>query len=100
MELKVITNSVPLTHFIKQDVPDGVEISIQPFEEKRGVDSEILIQIIVGLSTNIMINLVSDWLYDKLSKHPSTKLEYSRREIEMKKGEITKIIEENIKIDR
>jgi hypothetical protein len=99
MKFKITTNYLPLTHVIKQDVPGGVSISISPFEERRGVDTATVIQIVVEISKDITIGIVSAWLYDKLKKSPSTKLEYNRREIQITEGEISKIIEESLEPD-
>ncbi len=49
-----------------------------------------------GFASNIAINLLSSWLYDKLKGRAET-LRIDRREIHIEKGEITRIIEETIR---
>jgi len=46
----------------------------------------------------VPVGLFTKWLYDKI-KGTSTKITINRKEIDIKKGEIKKIIEENIQIE-
>ena len=100
MKLEIETNYVPLTYIIKQDVPEGISITIPPFIERRCIDRRAVIKIIIEFTTSISASVVSAWLYDKLKNSPTTKMIYNRKEITIEPSNIIKVIEENAEITK
>jgi len=82
-----------------KDAPKGVSVMVPPLEFRKGYGAEeIAVSLVIGLATGIPASLVASWLYDKLKNHRSSQISINRREIHISEGEITKIIEETIKI--
>jgi len=66
----------------------------------REAGSSMLVTILVSVGTGVPSSLLASWLYDKLKNGRSNKITINRREIEITEGEITRIVEESIKIEK
>lgn len=83
------------------DPPEGVSVIKPPITITKGYGAEeIAVTVVIGFATGIPASLVAAWLYDKLKYHRSNQISINRREIHMSEGELTKIIEETIKIKK
>jgi hypothetical protein len=81
------------------DAPKGVSVMVPPLEFQKDYGAEdIAVSVIISVATGVPASLVAAWLYDKLKYHRSRQISIDRREIHISKGELTKIIEETIKI--
>ena len=99
IEIKIETSNVMLINTIKQDAPDGVSIQTPPIIERRDLGTMPAVVIIVTFVANVSAGLVAAWLYDRI-KDKSTKITINRKEVIIDKGEIRKVIEENIIINQ
>ena len=96
MEIEIETSSLSLVHQLKDDPnkPEGVSVHVPPFVERRDL-SDLTINIVVTIVAGVSSPIAGAWLYEKI-KDRATKATYKRKEIHIDKGEITKIIEEEI----
>ena len=81
------------------EMPEGM--SVQELESRAykavGVPETITLAVSVPLSVGA--SLAANWLYDKL-RGRADRIRIDRREITLDKGEITKILEEKLDIER
>ena len=81
--------------FLANSFPDGVSYSIDALNSGDG-DYHTFV-VFLDIARDVGVGLVSAWLYDKI-KHKPAKIEYRRKEIHCKEGEIRRVIEEHLKI--
>ncbi len=81
-----------------QDVPEGISVSIPFFLVKKDFGVEEAITVIISLTAGVPFALLAAWLYDKLKNPRSNHITINRREIQIDKGEIARIIEETLDI--
>jgi len=97
MEIEIESSSLPLIYQLKEgNKIEGVSVNIPPIPERRDLSENIAIAIIT-LAANIPIGLFTTWLYDKIKGKPA-KITINRKVIDIDKGKIKRIVEENIKI--
>ncbi|MFO0793977.1 MAG: hypothetical protein U0586_07920 [Candidatus Brocadiaceae bacterium] len=83
------------------DPPAGVSVIKPPITITKGYGAEeIAVSVIIAVATGVPINLFTSWLYDKMKHSRSSKICINRKEIHLSQGEITKVIEETIKIKK
>lgn len=83
---------------LKNDVPPGISLTMPDIIIRKDFGTDIAVSVVVGVATGIPSSLVAAWLYDKLKHHRSRQICINRREVHISEGEITKIIEETVKI--
>lgn len=84
-------------------VPGGAVLTMQPMIVRKAHGIPQVITIVLSVGGSIAINMVSNYIYDKLKKHRGENLEMTvnRREVKFNnKGEIAKVIEEELTIKR
>jgi len=98
MEIEMtFSNNKDALH-LKNDVPSGISLIMPDIVITKGFGSETAVTIVISVATGIPASLVAAWLYDKLKHHRSNKISINRKELHVSEGEITKIIEETIRI--
>jgi hypothetical protein len=97
--IEIQTLDLPLSFALRKDIPEGVQITVPPMRATRDAGSDMLVTILVTVGTGVPVGLLTNWLYDKLKNGRSNKISINHREIEITKGEITRIVEECIKIE-
>ena len=83
----------------KGEIPSGVSIRKLPVCMQRDGISEAWAIAIVTLATSVPVGVFINWLSNKLIDKTSTKITINRKEIYFDKDEITRLIEETIKIE-
>jgi hypothetical protein len=79
----------------QRSVPGGGVITYQGTVVRKSFGVPETISLLLTVGGSVTINLISSWLYDKL-KGRTTTLRIDRKEINLEKGEITRIIEEKM----
>ena len=82
----------------KSQAPNGVTINIPEVLLTKSFDADTAITITVAIAEGVAGSLIAAWLYDKFKECRSNQITINRREIHMNNGEVSKIIEESIKI--
>jgi hypothetical protein len=80
-------------------VPGGATLTVKGLE-KRHHDALPLVPVIVTLESGVAINLLSNWLYDKLTHANVSHIRINSVEIEATTEGITKAISESIDSER
>ncbi len=91
--------SPTLRALLEEDKPDGVEFRILPVRMQRDFDFTPVATIIVSFATGIAGNLIASWIFEKFKKHPPKKITICNRETVWDEGELTRVIEEELKIE-
>lgn len=89
-----------LGHGTQKAIPGGGTLTMQPMMMQKSAGHKV-IEIVLTMSSSVGLGIVSNYIYDKLKSHSGENLEMTvnRREVKFNnKGEIAKIIEEEIKI--
>ena len=99
MNIKITFSNQKDALILNHDIPPGISITMPPdiAITKDFGTQEIAVTVIVSFA-GIPAQLVAKWLYDKLKHHRSRQISINRKEIHLSEGELTKIIEEAIKI--
>jgi hypothetical protein len=103
MEIKIETLFVPLVFELKKQPPEGISVYVPPVEMKRTIDSQdIALAIITTISLGIPASVLANWIYDKIKGKAEnyTKIIINKKEVRYNKGEIQKIIEEEMVIEQ
>ena len=58
-----------------------------------------IINLVVTFGSGVAAGVVSNWIYDKL-KHKTEKIVINRKEIHLDEGELKRVLEETIRIER
>ena len=83
---------------LNNDIPPGISLIMPKIIITKGFGTETAVTIIISVATGIPSSLIAAWLYDKLKHSRSRQISINRKEIHLSEREITKIIEETIKI--
>jgi hypothetical protein len=81
------------------EVPGGASIKLgrRTLEKRHVPGLQILVPIVVTLGSGIVINVFSNWLYDKLKGEKTRILRINRVQVEITtRDAITKVIKESI----
>jgi len=89
-----------LIQHLEQDAPPGVSAKAELKPITRSFGFEGAIPIIVQCAADVGIGLLSAWLYDKLKKGNSKTVIINHQVIEITPEAITKLINENIAIEK
>ena len=87
-----------LGSFLEKDKPDGVNIHILPSLLHRDFGQDTT-TFIIAFATGIAGNLIATWLFEKFKEQPPKKVTIRKQEITWDKGELTRVIEEEVKIE-
>lgn len=80
--------------------PDGVSIrGPVPIEKYQTMDSDsvALLGIVIHYGPDIVVGVLSAWIYDLLKKRGPKRVSIDRQQIDVCRGEIEKIIREKIR---
>lgn len=101
MEIRVETKHFPLLFMLKNDAPEGVTVNVRPVIASRSLDSQELAVAVVSVAAGVPVSLLANWLFEKLKKGKEhTKIRIRRKEIRCEKGEIVRILEEEMEIEQ
>jgi hypothetical protein len=80
------------------DLPGNAKLSYNGSLIRKSFGMPEIVNFTLTFGSGVAAGLVANWLYDKL-KNKAEKITINRREIQLDKEEIKKIIEESIKIE-
>ena len=81
-----------------KEVMDGLSVQWKGGFVRKDFGGAGLVTVVLTLGTGIVGSVVANWLYDRL-KGRAKRIRIERQEIEVDKGEITKLIQERIEIE-
>lgn len=102
-KLNIDTRDESLFTSLSKNPPQGIKITkIVRLTEAAGGSSPIVgIAIEIGkIGKDIGIGLIAAWLYDKLKNHKTKQITINQKTIYVDQNSVTKIVEENIKLDQ
>ena len=82
------------------EIPAGVDVDVPSLVERRGVGFRNTSSATVTIRPGVDVEVVANWLYDKLRDEPTTRLTINRLEVRISKDEITRVIQEEIGKER
>jgi len=103
MEIRIETTFVPLVFALKSDKPEGVSVFVPPVEMHRSIDAQdVALAIITTIGFGVPTSVLANWLYEKLkgSAKSHTTITINRKQVYLDLGEITRVIEEQVKIEQ
>ena len=95
-----LLESNTLTANEPKEIPGGATITMLPMKGQRALtyDAVPVIEMVLSFSRDVAAGVVGAYLYDKLlARKDGIKLEINRRLTEVESGEITRLIEEEIR---
>lgn len=99
MEVTIEVPFSPVLLSALNDKPEGVEVRMLPVKMQRDFDFTPVAIIIIELSRDVSVGAFVHWLFGKFEKKPPKTTTIRRREVTWDKGEITRVIEEEFKIE-
>ena len=85
-------------------IPGDAMVSINEMPLAKNYNAEIVtvVNFLISHIDSASMGIIASWLYDKLKKKEKTikSIKISRKEIRLDKGDIKKVIEEEIKIKK
>ena len=83
----------------QREIPGGGTITMGRMLIRKGADFPRVMEVVLSLGRDVTVGIVAAYLYDKLKgrKDKIQSMTINRREVHLEKGEITKVIEEEIK---
>ena len=101
--LTEIFESTTLTSGEPKEIPGGATVTLQPMQERRALtfDAGHAMELVMTAASGVGLNLASSYIYDKL-KGGKGKVELSvnRRITEIDEGQVTRVIEEEMKFTK
>ena len=84
----------------QKEIPGGATITMGRALLRKSLGIPRAVEIVLSVGKDLAVGVVATYLYDKLKAHKGEKphMTIDYREIHLDKGEITKIIEEEIKL--
>jgi hypothetical protein len=83
-----------------KEILGGGKLTMGGVMMRKSVGAPHAVEVMLTIAGSVAVNIASSYIYDKLKSHKGDKpkmiIEY--REIHIDKGEITKIIEEEVKL--
>jgi len=78
------------------ETPAGVNLDVPSLAQRRGVGFKNTNTATVTAKPGVNVEILANWLYDKLCEWPTTRLTINRSEVRIAKNEITRVIQEEI----
>ena len=88
-----------LQALLEEGKPDGVRARMLPVHMRRDFDFTPVAIIIMELSKDVSVEIFIDWLLAKIPQKARKTITIDRTEINWDKGELTRIIQEKMKIE-
>jgi hypothetical protein len=88
-----------LNAVLEEDKPDGVTFRILPVRMQRDFDFTPVATVVVGFASNVAAGLFVHWLLKKIPERARKKITVSKRETVWEQGELTRVIEEELKVE-
>jgi hypothetical protein len=98
MIIKIESESAPVVLNLKKNPPKGITVSLPPVTSLNSVDSQDIALALISFVASVPASVLANYLYDRLKGKPRTKIIINRREVQCKKGEILRVIEEQMKM--
>lgn len=80
-------------------IPGGGRLKYLGQMEYRSFDMPTILKVALSVGGAVAVEIISNWIYDKL-KGKTNSITIDRIEIELKKGEIERILKEKIDINK
>jgi hypothetical protein len=100
--LNMLFESETVNTGTQKEIPGGGTITLDRMTVRKALGIPQIIHIILSsVGGTIAVNMASNYLYDKWKGHKggNIKMSINRREVHLDKGEITKVIEEEIRME-
>ena len=83
-------------------LPEGAKLVAQPMIVRKSFGIPRVFEVVLSVGGGIALNVASSYIYDKLKAHKDSNISIAinRREVHFDRAEITKVIEEEITIQR
>ena len=93
MKLEITTPEVPAVFRLKDSPPTGVTVTVPPVKMERGVGFEPVALAILDISKEVLVGVLSAWLYDMFKGLKSTHLTINQYQVKIELTEITQVIQ-------
>ncbi len=94
INIEIKTKQFPAVHMLKHDAPDWADVNVPPVREQRDGMSEAWAIALVLIASSIPAAVIAGWLLDKFKDNKTTTITINRKQVDLDKGEIIRIIEE------
>jgi hypothetical protein len=87
----------------QKEIPGGATLTMQPMIVRKAEGIPQIITIVLSCAGSVATGVIGNYIYDKMKNHSGEhlKMTINRREVKYNnKGQITKILEEEIKIEK
>jgi len=78
------------------ETPAGANVNVPSLVERRGVGFKNTSTATVTVRPGVDVEILANWLYDKLRDEPTTRLTINRSEVRIARDEIARVIQEEI----
>ena len=100
MEIHVRSKHLPMILSLRSaELPLGVSVEVPPVMERRDI-SEAWATAIFTVIASVPVSVIAGLLLEKLKKDKSAVVTINRKEVALEHGEIVRVIEESIKMER
>jgi hypothetical protein len=98
MDIEITFSNQKDALLLNRDIPPGVSLMMPDIViNKISGAPDVAAAVVISFS-GIPATLLAKWIYDKIKHNRSRQICINRKEIHLSEGEITKVIEETIKI--
>ena len=98
--LKTLFETDSIEMGTEKEMPGGGKLTMGGEMMRKSVGAPHAVEVMLTIAGSVAVNIASSYIYDKLKSHKGDKpkmiIEY--REIHIDKGEITKLIEKEVKL--
>lgn len=97
MKILVISQLLRTIRMLRHgEIPAGVDVDVPSLVERRGVGFKNTSTATVTIRPGVDVEILANWLYDKLRDEPTTRLRVNHLEVRIAKDEIARVIREEI----
>jgi len=100
IQIEIKTQHLPTVFNLQNDAPDWADIYIPPVKGQRNGLSENWAIAIVSIVALVPTEIIVSWLKNKITDKKRTIVTINRKQVDLDKGEIIRIIEETKKIEK
>lgn len=104
MLIDIATTDSILYQSLHRTAPQGVSVQARVRLLKAEGTSDSIVGIVIDIATRpvsqVLIGVVSAWLYDKLKQRGTSQVTINRKQIDLTEGNITRIVEETIQVKK
>lgn len=95
LDLMDVTNTTALQAGYQRSIAGDATLTYQKTIVRKAFGVPETLDLVLTIGSSVAANVISSWLYDKLKGRKAT-LRIDKKEIQIEKGEIVRIIEEKV----